>query len=199
MTAAERMRYISVEEYLAGELTSNVKHEYVAGFVYAMAGARNEHNVIAGNFFASMHAQLEGNECLPFNSDTKVRILQATHSRFYYPDGMVVCSENPRDDSFQDNPVVVAEVLSKSTFRTDEGEKREGYMTISSLKVLLLIESEEPVVVAYRRGDNGFSRELFSGLDTTIPLPEIDCELSLDKLYERIEFSVDSDTEQNIR
>jgi Uma2 family endonuclease len=92
MTAAEKLSAISVEDYLAGELASRVKHEYLGGYVYAMAGARNVHNVIAGNVFGSLHARLRGKPCQPFNSDTKIRVRLPTKQwRFYYPDTSIVC------------------------------------------------------------------------------------------------------------
>src|SRR4051812_49553398 len=120
MSTAERLGTISVEDYLAGELRSRVKHEYVAGTVYAMAGAANAHNMIATNLLGTLYARLDGQVCQPFNSDTKIRIRLPTHVRFYYPDVSVVCRPNPQTDSFQDEPVVVVEVLSQRTRRLDE-------------------------------------------------------------------------------
>src|SRR5947209_12034009 len=99
MSTAERLNLVSVEDYLDGELVSPVKHEYLAGVVYAMAGARNAHNIIAGNVFASLHARLRGRPCRPFNSDTKIRIRLPTHVRFYYADASVICRPNPQADS----------------------------------------------------------------------------------------------------
>ncbi len=189
MTAAKRLQPIPVEDYLAGELDSPVKHEYVGGAVHAMAGARNLHNLLAGNFFLAIHKHLGEGPCEPYNSDTKVRIQYPTCVRFYYPDGMVVCDENPRDDSFQDSPVILAEVLSNATRRIDGGEKLEAYLTIPSLKVYLMIEQEEPAVVAHRRTDSGFVRELYTGMDAVIPLPEIGIALPLADLYRKVEFS----------
>lgn len=188
MSTAEQLPLVSPEEYLAAELLSEVRHEYLGGNVYAMAGASNRHNRIAGNCFASLHRQLSGQPCEPFNSDTKVRVLFPSHTRFYYPDGMVVCNSNPADDSFQDQPVVIAEVVSESTRRTDMNEKREAYLSIPTLKVYLLIEQDQPRVSVHRRQQQGFAAELFTGLDTVVPLNEIDADLPLKELYERVEF-----------
>src|SRR5438105_10603 len=156
MTAVKKLDLISVEDYLAGELVSPVKHEYLGGYVYAMAGARNAHNLIKGNVFGVLHARLRGRRCRPFNSDTKVRIRLPTHFRFYYPDVQVVCRFNPPDDSFQDDPAVIVEVLSHATRRVDEGEKKEAYLTIPALGVYLLVEQDAPQVTAFRRTDEGF-------------------------------------------
>lgn len=184
------MPLMTVDQYLAFETDGDVRHEYLGGYLYAMAGAKTVHNRIAMSFLGSLHSQLRGQTCEPFNSDMKVRIQMASHTRFYYPDGLVVCSPNPPDDPYQDQPVVVAEVISESTRRTDEGEKREAYLSIPSLRVYLLIEIDKPQVVAYRRDDtNGFRSELYAGLDQVVPLDEIDATLPLNDLYQRVEFS----------
>jgi Uma2 family endonuclease len=189
MTALEKPDFISVRDYLAAEEVSETKHEYLGGTVHAMAGATNQHNSIAVNSLGSLYGQLRGKPCQPFNSDTKVRIEFPDHTRFYYPDAMVVCQTNPASDHFQTQPVVLIEVLSDSTRRTDLGEKRDAYLTIPSLKVLLYIESESPAVTLHRRmPEGGFSIERHTGLNAVIPLPEIDVTLSLAELYERVGF-----------
>lgn len=190
MTALKKPSFISVEEYLAGEEVSDVKHEYLGGAVHAMAGAAIAHNSIATSAVVALGMQLRGKPCGPFNSDTKIRIELKDHTRFYYPDAMVVCDSNPPGDHFQDRPVVIVEVLSESTRRTDMGEKRDAYLTIPTLKVLLLVETDNPTVTVFRRKPGiGFESELHEGLDAVIPLPEIEAELPLAQLYERVSFS----------
>jgi Uma2 family endonuclease len=190
MTAAKQIQLLSVEDYLAGELTSHVKHEYSGGYVYAMAGGRNTHNTIAGSFFGASYTRLRGRPCQPFNSDTKVRVRFPSHTRFYYPDGMVVCDRNSGNETFQDRPVVIAEVLSPSTRRTDEGEKREAYLTIPTLSAYLLIETSQPrVVVHHRTPDGGFVPHVYEGTDAVVPLDVIGTELPLAELYERVDFA----------
>jgi Uma2 family endonuclease len=188
MTAAEKLNLISVEDYLAGELESPIKHEYLGGVVYAMAGARNVHNIIAGNVFAALHARLRGRKCRPFNSDTKIRVRLPTHWRFYYPDASVVCRPNPPDDSFQDEPAAIFEVMSKATRRIDGGEKKDAYLTIPSLSAYVLLEQDTAAAVVYRRTEQGFVREVYEGRQASIPLPEIDTELPLTDIYEGVEF-----------
>ena len=118
------------------------------------------------------------------------RIEHPDHTRFYYPDALVVCHPNPPTDHFQDRPVVVVEVLSDTTRRTDLGEKRDAYLTISSLKVLIFTESENPAATVYRRkSEGGFAVESYTGFDAIIPLPEIEASLPLAELYEQVEFS----------
>ncbi len=184
------MPLMSVEQYLSQETDGDLRHEYLGGYLYAMAGAKTVHNRIASSFLIRVGSQLVDHPCEAFNSDMKVRIQMASHTRFYYPDGMVVCTPNPPDDPYQDQPVVVAEVISESTRRTDEGEKREAYLSIPTLRVYLLIEIDRPQVVAYRRDEtNGFQSEYYSGLDCVVPLEEISATLPLRDLYQRVEFT----------
>lgn len=195
MTAARRLAYITVEEYLAGEEISPVKHEYRDGVVYAMAGARNVHNTIAINILAALHARLRGRPCRPFNSDTKVRIRNASHTRFYYPDAFVTCQPNSPDESFQDHPAAIFEVLSARTRRIDEGEKKDAYLTIPSLSVYVLIEQDMPAVVVYRRTADGFAKEIYEGTDAVLPFGEIEVDLPLAEIYETVEFIAEPEDE----
>lgn len=196
MTAAEKLNLISVEDYLAGELVSSIKHEYLGGVVYAMAGARNSHNVVATNLIGALHARLRGKKCRPFNSDTKIRIRLPTHWRFYYPDASVVCRSNPGDDSFQDQPAAIFEVLSKATRRLDEGEKKDAYLTIPSLGAYVLLEQAEAKAVVYRRTEQSFVCEVYRGREATIPLAEIGIELPLAEVYDDVEFVPERDADE---
>lgn len=126
MSAVQRQNLIAVEDYLAGELASSVKHEYLGGVVYAMAGASNAHNRIATNTTVALGVNLRGKKCQPVNSDTKIRVRLPAHLRFYYPDVSVVCRPNPPTDSFQDEPAAIFEVLSQATRRADQEEKRDA-------------------------------------------------------------------------
>jgi Uma2 family endonuclease len=188
MTAAKKLGLISVDEYLAGELASPAKHEYLGGVVYAMAGATNAHNAIASNILIALGSRLRGRPCRAFNSDTKIRVRLPAHTRFYYPDVSVICRPNPPTDSFQDDPVVLVEVISGSTRRLDEGEKRDAYLTIGSLSVLLLVEQNSPAILVYRRQDQGFVREAYEGFEAVVPLDEAGVILPLAEVYEAITF-----------
>ena len=196
MTAARKLQHVSVEDYLAGELDSQVKHEYLGGFVYAMAGARNVHNLIAGNVFGTLFSKLRGKPCRPYNSDTKVRVKLPTHIRFYYPDVMVICESNSPDDSFQDQPAVIVEVLSEKTRRIDQGEKKDAYLMIPTLQFYLLIEQDCAMITAYRRTNEGFVREVYEELSSIIPLGEMGAELALSEVYEGVDFVPESVEEE---
>ena len=130
------------------------------------------------------------------NSDTKVRVRLSTHTRFYYPDAMIVCQPNSPTDSFQDHPVVIAEVVSDSTRRTDEGEKKDAYLSIPTLSAYVVIETKLPRVVVHRRGPDGaFSAELYEGIDGVIALDDVGCSLRLAELYERVDFAAAAEPE----
>jgi Uma2 family endonuclease len=197
MSAVPKWNLVSVDEYLAGELRSPIKHEYLGGVLYAMAGARNAHNLIASNTLVALGSRLRGKSCRPYNSDTKIRLRLPHQVRFYYPDVSVICRPNPPTDSFQDEPALLVEVLSTRTRRVDEGEKRDAYLTIPSLSAYLLVEQEVPAVVVFRRTEHGFVREIYQGLEAVIPLTEIDVELPLAEVYEAVAFTPEPNDDES--
>ncbi len=180
---------LSPQAYLADEVRSPARREYVGGFTYAMAGATNAHNQIATNTLIALGNRLRGRPCRPFNSDTKVRVRLPFQVRFYYPDVSVTCRPNAQSDSYQDEPAVVVEVVSAATRRIDEGEKCLAYATIPSLAVYLLVEQDSAQVVALRRVDGVFVREVHAGLGAAVPLSEIGCDLPLAEVYDGVEFA----------
>jgi Uma2 family endonuclease len=177
-------QYISVEDYLAGEERAEQKHEYLAGVVYAMAGGTFAHSAIASNLLITLGAQLHGNKCRPLNSDMKLRIRLADQTRFYYPDVQVVCRPNPPGDHFQDDPALIFEVVSDSTRRIDEQEKRAAYLAIPTLNAYVLIEQDRPVATVWRRTGQGFVREDYAGADAVIAFGEIPASITLGDLRE---------------
>jgi len=195
MSTAKKLNLVLIDDYLAAERASPTKHEYLGGIVYAMAGARNAHNIIAMNIAGVLFNRLRGHSCRPFNSDTKIRIRLPAHVRFYYADASVVCDPNPQEDDFQDAPVLVVEVPSRSTRRLDEVEKKDAYLTVPSLDVYLLVEQDAAAVVAFRRTENGFVREVYDGLDAVIPLDEIGTHLHLADIYETVAFAPEPEDE----
>jgi Uma2 family endonuclease len=176
MSTARITELISVEDYLEGELFSQVKHEYIAGAVFAMVGTRNAHNIVASNTLIALGSRLKGKPCRPFNSDTKIRVKMPDHLRFYYPDASVVCQANPLSETFQDRPVVIV----------DDGEKRDAYFTIPSLEHYILLEQDAAVAVMYQRMGQRFKRQEFTRLDDSIPLPMLDISLPLRELFDGV-------------
>ena len=183
---AERAAFqlMSVEDYLAWEETQDQRHEYVGGMVYAMAGGTIDHAAVIANSLVAIGARLRGKPCRPFGSDLKVRIEYPTHTRFYYPDVTVICEMGPGQAVYHDRPSVIVEVASESTRRTDELEKKDAYLSIPSLHAYIQMEQDAAAAVVWRRGDAGFVRETYSGMDAVIPLPEIGAELPMEEAYE---------------
>ena len=179
--------WVSPEEYLQGEILADTKHEYVGGVVYAVAGAKNRHNRIAGNILIELGSQLRTHRCQPFNSDTKVRIRNGSDVRFYYPDAMVVCDENDPDEVFQDHPVALFEALSESTTRTNREEKLRAYQTIKTLRIYAILESERIGVTCYERAgeEEEWTVRSLKERGQNLPLAAVGRALPLDALYAR--------------
>ena len=189
MTALTKPADISTEEYLEGEILADARHEYLGGAVHAIAGGTVNHSAISMNIAGTLFGALRGKQCRTFNSDMKVRLELSDHTRFYYPDVQVVCDSNSGTSHYQERPVVIVEVLSESTRRTDLGEKRDAYLTIPTLKVLLFVESEAATALVFRRKPSGgFADEFYSGTDSVIELPEIEASVSLADAFDGIVF-----------
>jgi len=144
---------VSAEEYLAGEEVAEVRHEYVTGEIYAMAGAGERHNRIALNIAFQLRSKARGGRCGVFMSDMKLRIGRG--ERFYYPDVMLVCNENDDHSQYKDAPCLIAEVLSPSTEAVDRREKWLAYSELHSLRYYLLISADRQYVDYYQRDDAG--------------------------------------------
>jgi len=185
---AERIdsQLMSVEDYLAWEDLQLERHEYIGGIIYAMAGGTTAHAALAMNVGIALGSCLRGKRCRPYGSDLRVRIEYPTHTRFYYPDLTVTCTQSPSQAVYHDEPAVIVEVISASTRRTDELEKRDAYQTIPTLHVYILLDQEKPEAVVWRRGAEGFVREVHSGFEATIELPEIEARLPLAEVYEAV-------------
>lgn len=129
--------FLSVEDYLQGELRSDIRHEYVGGRIYAMVGASDVHNLVAMNLASALHQHLAGGRCQVFMSDMKLRLMVVGETIFYYPDIMVCCEAADRDRYFREQPRVIVEVLSETTARIDRREKLSAYQCIPSLRTCL--------------------------------------------------------------
>lgn len=132
----------------------------------------------------------------PYNSDTKIRVKLPTHVRFYYPAASVICDSNSPHDSYQDNPVIVVEVLSDKTRRLDFGEKKDAYLAIPSLSAYLLFEQSIAAATVFRRAEQGFVQESYAEADAVIPLDEVKARLPLSDVYDGVEFVPEYDESQ---
>jgi Uma2 family endonuclease len=139
MEAAKQSEQISVEDYLAGEERSQLRHEYIGGAVYAMAGASDEHIALCLNLAFALRTHLTGTPCRVQMSEGKLRLCLAGEDVFYYPDVMVVCDPRDKDRFFKRYPKVLIEVLSASTEAIDRREKLLSYRQIETLQEYVLV------------------------------------------------------------
>lgn len=178
--------WISPEDYLQGELLSEIRHEYFAGEVVAMAGASEEHNFITGNIFGELYAHLRGKECAPYINDMKAHIHAEGDDWFYYPDVMVNCDPAGRHKYFCDTPSLIVEVLSPATESTDRREKRLAYEKIAALHTYILVAQDRREILIYRRKLEGcWARETLTAANDALRVPELDFILPLDAIYAR--------------
>ena len=185
MQAIENAPSIGVEEYLAGELQSRERHEYLGGSVYAMAGTSVEHNLIAGNIFSSLHAHLKGKSCQVFMSDLKVRLQISEEEVFYYPDVMVACNPKDKDRYFKRYPQVLVEVLSPETEKIDRREKFLSYIQIETLMEYILVAQDKMEVTVFRRASK-WQPEIITEVDKPLRVNSLDFSLPLSVIYEGI-------------
>lgn len=182
MTAKDRY---TVDEYLAFERGSDVKHEYVNGEIIAMAGASPEHGSIQADLHLAIGKRLSGRRCRTFLSDTRVRI--DTTGLYAYPDLTVVCGRPQFSDEKPAsllNPTVIFEVLSESTEAYDRGEKTAHYRHHASVQAYVLLSSTAERVEVYRRGGDGWWQlGTFDG-DVSVPLSSLEIDVPLSEIYE---------------
>ncbi|TVQ24619.1 MAG: Uma2 family endonuclease [Leptolyngbya sp. DLM2.Bin15] len=145
---------LSPDDYLHLEAESRIKHEYIDGYAYAMAGATDAHVTIAGNLFAMLRNHLRGSGCRLYISDMKARV--EARNCYYYPDVMVTC--DPRDaetDTYKRFPKLIVEVLSASTEAFDRGDKFISYQALDTLEEYVVINTRHQRVECFRRGADG--------------------------------------------
>ena len=193
------MAYVAVqtqltpEEYLDWERKASTKHEYHNGQIVAMSGASYEHTLIAANMVAEIHAQLKGKPCTVHASDMRVKTPSATS--YFYPDVVVVCGEPQFEDNSFDvllNPVLIVEVLSASTAAYDRGEKFEHYKQITSLQEYILVSQDRVHIEHYRCLGAEWILAEFRSLVDVLSLPSVECALSLEDIYARVNFHQNS-------
>lgn len=153
MVATKELVKLSWEEYLEAEKTSLVKHEYIQGEVYEMAGASDAHITIAGNLFSLLRNYLRGSGCRVYMSDMKARI--DSLNIVYYPDIIVTCDARDQEfNYYKKYPKLIIEVLSKSTESFDRGDKFADYRQIETLEEYVLISPSKKRVECFRRDEN---------------------------------------------
>jgi Uma2 family endonuclease len=186
--ASPQPTYLTSEEYLQMEETSDIKHEYIDGQVYAMAGASDAHVTIAGNLFTLLRNHVRGSGCRVYIADMKARI--ESLNRFYYPDIMVTCDDRDRETSlYKEFPCLIVEVLSDSTEAFDRGDKFADYQQIESLQEYVLINTKRQRVECFRRSDEGmWVLQSYTSQQKSFQLKSIDFEGTMETLYEDVVF-----------
>ena len=181
MSTVQKVEPLSIENYLASESRGEERHEYVNGTVFAMVGGTARHNQITSAIFSALRTHLKNKPCTVFMSDMKVQVDRV----FYYPDVMVVCSPVDPESLFQTEPVLLVEVLSKSTEAKDRLEKLVAYQSLSSVKEYMLVSQDKVSVDIYRRGDDGWQLESLTYGDK-VKLSSVDFEADVETFYEDI-------------
>jgi Uma2 family endonuclease len=185
MIAKTSHKYASPEDYLEGEKISPVKHEYRQGEIYAMAGASDAHETIAGNLFALLRNHVRGTGCRIYIGNMKARIEQA--DVFYYPDIMVTCDERDRSlEYFKRYPRLIVEVLSTTTAAFDRGNKFADYRTLETLQEYVVINQERISVECYRRNPEGRWELYPYAAGEEVSLASVDFQCPIAQIYEDV-------------
>jgi len=184
----QKLKYISIPNYLALEEQSEEKHEYEAGQIKAMSGGTINHGRIGTNMTVALANSLGNSDCEALHNDVRVWIEAA--SSFVYPDAMVVCgaieTAEPDEHSII-NPTTVIEVLSECTEAYDRGDKLHKYALLPSLKEYILVDHTKPVVdTFYREAPGYWEVRPIIGLDKSITLYSIGCEIPMKDIYQNV-------------
>ena len=191
MTAKPKQKFISEEDYLEMEESSLEKHEYFNGEIFQMAGASERHNNISGNIYGEFYIKLKKRPCKVYQND--MRLFVEKTGLYTYPDVIVVCGK-PEIRKYKGldnlkNPVLIVEVLSPSTANYDKGGKFDHYRTIESLQEYVLVWQDKKRVARYTKQDDGsWLLHDFIGEDAEVVLTSIDCSLSIEDIYDKVDF-----------
>ena len=185
LNTAEKVK-ISIDDYLQGELSSDIKYEYINGEVFAMAGVSEQHNTITVNLTALLRQHLRGSGCKVFVADMKIRIQLKNEAYFYYPDIQVCCLKQDNQRYYKESPKLIIEVLSDSTARYDRSEKFDHYRQLSSLEEYVLIAQDKQQIEIYRR-NNDWLPCIYTA-NEAIQFQSLALSLAMDDVYEDVEF-----------
>ena len=185
MNEPARKLTFTFAEYLEQERASDVKHEFVNGEIFAMAGGTIAHGRLASMVNATLVAQLLGRPCEVYTSDVRIRVLATGLAT--YPDISVVCGGlelDPADANTVVNPIVLIEVLSDSTEGYDRGEKFAHYQHLPSLQEYMLVSQHGPRIEVFRRNQDGKTWTLhIAKASESATLASIGCEVAVDNVY----------------
>jgi Uma2 family endonuclease len=177
---------MSADDFLAWEAGQTLRHEFVDGEVFAMAGTEDRHATVAGNLYMALRQHLRGSSCRVYISDVKLHVAAA--NSFFYPDVMVTCSEADATRRLvKQDARFVAEVLSPSTAAYDRGAKFAAYRALPSLAEYLLIDVDDQSCDLYRKGADGLWVLHPVDGDRTLTLASLKIELSVSELFADLE------------
>ena len=192
MTAQPKKRKYTPEEYLALEKKAGYKSEYVDGYVFKLAGGTEAHNDITLNVASRLRTKLRG-KCKTYANDMKVWVEEA--GTFFYPDVTVACGKRKfyrGNTGIVENPVLLVEVLSKSTEEYDKNDKFFTYQNIESFQEYVLISQSKPVVQQYfKQKDGNWKIKATIGLESKVYFESVETEISLRDIYDLVEFEVE--------
>lgn len=172
-------RAVTVEEYLAGELQTEIRHEYIDGQVYAMGGASDRHGLILNALAFALTPLARKRHCQLFSSDMKLKLSISGRPVFYYPDLLLACDPDDREPYFRSKPCLIVEVLSESTERIDRREQLLAYQTLPSLREYVLVAQDARRVEIFRRANDWLGEQIVAGeirfdcLEAGIPIDAI--------------------------
>ncbi|NEP51570.1 MAG: Uma2 family endonuclease [Moorea sp. SIO3C2] len=185
MIADKSPNYISKDEYLSYEEDSAIKHEYIDGEVYAMAGASDAHVTIALNLASALRNHVRGTGCRVYMADMKTYV-EASNS-YYYPDVMVTCDARDRElSNYKKYPCLIVEVLSPKTEAFDRGDKFYNYRKLDTLVEYVLISQNHQRLDCFRRNSEGIWTLQFYDPGSEINLETVDFRTSIEALYEDV-------------
>ena len=181
-------RSMTPEEFLAWEEGQELKWEFDGFQPVAMTGGTDAHSAIQGSLITALNVRLRGSRCRPCGPDVKVE----ANGRFRYPDAFVTCKPVPFDATVVTEPVVIFEVLSKSTERSDRTMKLMEYQSIPALQRYVMLEHDQALATVITRRDGRWLFELLRA-DAALAMTEIGIEIPLAEIYDDVSFPPEPD------
>ena len=182
---------VSADDYLAWESQQPYKYELIDNRIHPMTGASLPHNFINVKLAVALDNRLSEKGCAVYTNDMRVQVERG--GTYTYPDLLVLCSQPQlRPYAEQDtllNPTLIFEVLSPSTELIDRNQKLEQYLRIPSLQGYFLVSQDKPLIEAHTRQGDDWRLRIFSGLDATLVIPGLGCEIPLSEVYRRARFA----------
>ena len=182
---AIEIQQLTVEQYLALEAESEIRHEYIDGEIFPMTGGTLNHDDITMNLTLTLGAQLIGSNCRLHTSHMRVGV---SPTRYVYPDLSAVCGDAETDHGTTTllNPVFVAEVTSPSSIDRDRIRKLELYGAVLSIQGYLILDQARVFAQWHTRTESGWHSQQFTDLDDEIVLEPIDCAITLAQVYRNV-------------